>query len=308
MQAMALYRLSGNRTTWINVIHPTTQDIDALRRMYPYFHPLNLEDTLSPIERPKIDDGDDYLFIVMHFPIWDATHRLTRQGEVDFFVGRGFVITLHDGALKPLRDLYDACQLQDDDLKKLLGSSASHAFYAILDRLVDYCFPIMRKVDSNIRAIEERIFTDEDMMLIRDIAVVRRDIIALRRIIRQQVPILENLERVERPIIQEDLDEYFGDIVDHVHTLRDIVDEDFEIIVGLSDTADTLINHRLNAVIRVLTVISVIILPLTLVSGIYGMNVNLPLDEHPDAFLVVIGTMFALAVALLVYFKRRKWL
>lgn len=305
---MVLYRLSGSRTTWINIIHPTPQDIDALRRLYPYFHPLNLDDTLSPIERPKIDDSDDYLFIVLHFPIWDATHRLTRQSEVDFFVGRGFVITIHDGALKPMRDLYDTCQTREDTLKKLLDKSASHAFYAIVDTLVDYCFPIMRKVDSNIRAIEERIFTDEDMKLIRDIAVVRRDIIALRRIIRQQVPILENLERVERPIIQEDLDEYFGDIVDHVHTLRDIIDEDFEIIVGLSETADTLINHRLNAVIRVLTVISVIILPLTLVSGIYGMNVSLPLDDHPDAFLAVMGLMVVLAVALLVYFKRRKWL
>ncbi|MDZ4767216.1 MAG: magnesium/cobalt transporter CorA [Chloroflexota bacterium] len=305
---MALYRLSGTRTTWINVIHPTPQDIDALRRMYPYFHPLNLEDTLSPIERPKIDDGDDYLFVVMHFPLWDAAHRLTRQSEVDFFVGRGFVITLHDGALKPLRDLYDACQSQESDLKKLLDGSASHSFYAILDKLIDYCFPIMRKVDGNIRAIEERIFTDEDKALIRDIAIVRRDIISLRRIIRQQVPIMENLERIERPIIQEDLDEYFGDIVDHVHTLRDIVDEDFEIIVGLSDTADTLINHRLNGVIRVLTVISVIILPLTLVSGIYGMNVSLPLDDHPDAYLVVLGLMVVLAVSLLVYFKRRKWL
>jgi magnesium transporter len=305
---MALYRLAGSRTTWINVIHPTPQDVEALRRMYPFFHPLNLEDTLSPIERPKIDDGDDYLFVVLHFPLWDAAQRLSRQSEVDLFVGRGFVITLHDGDLKPLKDLYEGCQAQDDQLRKLLGSSASHAFYVIIDKLVDYCFPIMRKVDSNIRAIEERIFTDEDMRLIRDIAIVRRDVIALRRIIRQQVPILENLERVERPIIQEDLDEYFGDIVDHMHTLRDIIDEDFEIIGGLADTADTLINHRLNAVIRVLTVISVIILPLTLVSGIYGMNVNLPLDEHPDAFFAVIGLMLVIALVLLFLFKRRRWL
>ncbi|PJF25184.1 MAG: magnesium transporter [Phototrophicales bacterium] len=305
---MALYRLVGARTSWINIIHPTQQDIEALKRLYPYFHPLNLEDTLSPDERPKIDDADDYLFIVMHFPIWDPVHRLTRQSEVNFFVGRGFVITLHDGSLKPLKDLYDSCQSQTETLQKLLNASASHTFYVIVDKLVDYCFPILRKVDQNIRRVEERIFTNEDMQLIRDIAVIRRDIIALRRIIRQQVPILENLERVERPIIQEDLDEYFGDIVDHIHTLREMIDEDFEIIAGISETADRLINHRLNAIIRVLTVISVTMLPLTLLSSIYGMNVDLPLDDHPDAFWIIAGSLLVIAIVMLTYFKRRKWL
>jgi magnesium transporter len=263
---------------------------------------------LSPIERPKVDRDDSYLFVVLHFPIWDANARLTRSSEVDFFIGRGYIITVHDGVLKPLQTLFEGCHERSDERQKLLGSSAGHGFYIIVDKLVDYCFPIMRKVDSNLRAIEEGIFTTEGSRIIRDIALARRDIIALRRIIRQQVPILESLERVNSPILQEDLDEYFGDIVDHVHRLRDIIDEDFEIISGLSDTADTLINHRLNGVIRVLTVISVIMLPLTLVSSIYGMNINLPLAEHPMAFVFVNGIMIVIAIGMLVFFRLRRWL
>lgn len=306
---MTFQQLTGDRTTWINIERPTSDDVEALRRIYPYIHPLNLEDVLSPIERPKIDDDPDYLFVVMLFPLWDPVSRLTRPSEVDFFVGRGYVVTVHDGALKPLEQLYDSCKDDEAARQKLLGSGASHAFYVMVDRLVDYVFPILRRVDVNIREIEEAIFTKDDRQIIRDIALLRRDIIALRRIIRQLVPILENLERVEREIIREDLDEYFGDIVDHLYRARDIIDEDAEIIGGLSETADTLLSHRINGVIRILTVFSVIMLPLTLISSIYGMNiVQLPFAEHPQSFWIINAIMLLTAVAMLVYFRRQKWL
>ena len=287
---------------------PTPTDVDALRRVHPFIHPLNLEDVLSVIERPKIDDDPDYLFVVMQFPQWDAKNRLSRPAEVNFIVGKGFVVTVHDGVLKPLVQLFQTCQRDAAECQKLLGKSPGHAFYTMVDRLVDYIFPILSRVDVNIREIEEKIFTAEGFDLIRDIALVRRDIIALRRIIRQQVPILENLERVERHIIQEDLDEYFGDIVDHMHRARDIIDEDSEIISSLSETADMLLSHRLNSVIRILTVFSVLVLPLTFISSVYGMNIDLPLAEHPDAFLIINGLMILLAVVMLVYFRHRKWL
>lgn len=309
MKGMAIYQLSSPRATWINIVNPTPRDIDSLHRAYPYIHPLNLEDLLSPMERPKIDDDDDYLFVVLQFPVWDSVKRLSRSREVDIIVGRGYVVTVHDGTLKPLVQLWRQCEENDEALHKLLGRGGSHAFYDILDKLVDYFFPMLRKVDANIRAIEESIFSGEARTVIRDIALVRRDIIALRRIIRQQVPIIENLERKERPILQEDLDEYFGDILDHLYKARDIIDEDYEIIAGLSETADTLINNRVNEVIRILTVISVIMLPLTLISSIYGMNIStLPFAEHEHSFLIVNGIMLLIAVGMLAYFRIRRWL
>ena len=306
---MAIYQVSSPRATWINIVNPTPLDIDSLRRAYPYIHPLNLEDLMSQLERPKIDDDEQYIFIVLQFPVWDAVKRLSRSREVDIIVGRGYVVTVHDNSLKPLVQLWRQCEENPEALHHLLGSGASHAFYDILDKLVDYFFPMLRKVDANIRAIEESIFTGEARTVIRDIALVRRDMIALRRIIRQQVPILENLERKERPIIQEELDEYFGDILDHLYKARDIIDEDYEIIAGLSETADTLINNRVNEVIRILTVISVIMLPLTLISSIYGMNIaTLPFAQHEHAFWIVNGIMLLIAVGMLAYFRMRHWL
>jgi magnesium transporter len=163
-------------------------------------------------------------------------------------------------------------------------------------------------VDANVHHIEDGIFTENAREIISEIAVVRRDIIALRRIIRHLVPILEAIEKTEHPIIREELEEYFGDTVDHIHLARDIMDENAEIIAGLADTANTLVSNRLNEIMRILTVISVIILPLSLVTGIYGMNVNLPLDEHPAAFIVVMGILLIISITMILYFLRRKWI
>jgi magnesium transporter len=282
--------------------------MDVLSKAYPYIHPLNLEDLLSPIERPKMDEDDNYIFIVLHFPLWDPQQRLTRPREVDLILGRGFVISIHDGSLMPLTTLYETCEQNAIFREDLLGGGASHTFYVIIDRLVDYILPILRKVDANIRDIEETIFTTDARASIREITLARRDIIALRRIIRQQVPVVERLEKTDHAILHEDLEEYFGDIVDHMYRARDIVDENTEVISSLAETADTLASHRINEVMRILTVISVIMLPLTLLSSIYGMNINLPFDDSPNAFIIISVIMIIIAVMMLVYFRRRNWL
>ncbi len=305
---MTLYQLTHGRVTWTNIINPNAEDIAALREQYPYIHPLHLEDVQSRIERPKIDTDDDYLFVVMHFPKWDPVARITRAAEVDFFVGRGYVVTLHDGQLKPLNKLFEVAEEDEQMRQRLLGKGANHTFYVIIDTLVDYIFPILRRVDANIQAIEEQIFTERSQRIIQEISIVRRDVLALRRIVRQQLPVIEEIETGEHAIIHEDLEEYFGDIADHLRKARDILDENYEVIAGLAETADTLLNHRINDVMRILTVISFIMLPLTLISSIYGMNIELPLDDHPMAFFIISLFMLIIAVAMLLYFRRRGWL
>jgi magnesium transporter len=296
------------RFSWINIVRPDREDIAHLSALHPEIHPLHLDDLLSKTERPKIDREDNYLFVVLHFPVWDERNRVSRPNEIEFIIGRNFLVTVHDGGLRPLVRLFARFELYADQRDRVLGKGANDAFYALLDQLVDYLFPILRKVDSNIHTLEDTVFTADTRQIIQDIALVRRDIIALRRIIRHLVPIVSALERIDHPVIREDMEDYFGDTVDHVQAARDIIDEDYEVIGGLSETADTLVSHRINDVMRVLTVFSVIMLPLTLVSGIYGMNIRLPLNEHPDAFIVVIALMTTIATLMLVYFRRRKWI
>ena len=294
--------------TWTDIVHPSAADVEALRKRFPGFHPLNLEDIRSPIERPKLDQDDDYLFLVMHFPLWDPRHEISRASEVNLFVVRGHLITVHNGTLKPLVAAFERCQTDEAEREKLLGRGVNHAFYTLIDQLVDYIFPILNKVDKRVHAIEDALFESNAKRVIQEIALLRRDIISLRRIIRGQIPILQQLETVDHPILHEHMEEYFGDIADHLFKLRDIADENYEIINSFADTADTLASYRINEVMRILTVISVIMLPLTLISSIYGMNISLPFADDPHAFIITAVIMILIALLMLTYFRKRHWL
>jgi len=304
---MAYETLRHGRLTWTNITHPNPADIATLKEVYPTFHPLDLEDVLSRIERPKIDEYDDYLFIVMHFPRWDPERRISIPSEVDFFVGTGFIVTVHEEALPPLVNLFEQCK-DSEEARVRYMNGAGALLHTIVDRLVDYIFPILYKVDANIRGIEENLFAEDTRRTIQDISFVRRDIIALKRIVKPQLTILYRLEQIDRPFFREDLDIYFGDILDHLQKARDIVDDDAEVIVGLSDTTDALASHNINEVMRILTVISVIMLPLTLISGILGMNVPLPLQHSPISFWLILGLMLIVSLAMLAYFRFKHWL
>lgn len=306
---MGVEVLTHGRVTWVDIEKPTVPDMDYLRHNYPFFHPLDLEDCLSRIERPKIDEYDDYLFIIMQFPVFDASSRVSRSGEVDIFIGAGYLVTVHDGNLWPITKLFDDCQTDEEVRQKHMGRGASRLLHDVIDRLVDYCFPILYKVDANIREIEEDIFTEQVPDVVREISWVRRDIIALQRIVKPQIAIVANLEHKDRPFIREELDVYFGDVLDHLYKAWDMLEDHRDVIEGLSDTADTLTSYRLNEVMKILTIISVIMLPLTLLSGIYGMNVELPLDENsPVSFVIILCLMVLMAGGMILYFKRRRWI
>ncbi|MBN1122343.1 MAG: magnesium transporter CorA family protein [Anaerolineae bacterium] len=305
---MSYETLTHGRLTWTHITNPAPGDVARLHEAYPHFHPLDLEDCLSRIERPKIDEYDDYLFIVMHFPYWDSQERISRPGEVDFFLGVGYLVTVYESELKPLYNLFEQCQTDEETRAKYMDMGGGRLMHAAVDRMVDYLFPILYKVDANIRNIEENMFDENIQRTIQNISLVRRDIIALRRIIRPQVPIMETLEQIDRPFIREDLDVYFSDTLDHLQKARDIVEDDAEVINSLADTTDALASYRINEVMRILTVISVIMLPLTLISGILGMNVPLPLPLRPITFWGVMGLMVCISISMLLYFRYRRWL
>jgi magnesium transporter len=304
---MSVEVITYGKVTWVNIEKPIPEDMEYLREEYN-FHPLDLEDCLSPIERPKIDEYEDYLFIVMHFPIYNRDQQVSQPSEVDFFIGARYLITVHEGNLKPMARLFDECQQDEEKRREFMSKGAARLLYAILDYLVDYIMPILYKVSSNIRQIERDMFTEDMRHIVRGISIVRRDIIALRRIIKPQIAIVSNLEHRDRPFIQDELDVYFGDIVDAFSKAWDTLEDHEDIMEALSDTSDSLTSYRINEVMRILTVISVLMLPLTLVSGIYGMNVHLPLGQHPWGFFYVVSFMVLIGGGMLLYFRHRGWL
>jgi magnesium transporter len=304
---MGVEVLAHGRVTWVNIEKPTPEDMTYLRERYP-FHPLDLEDCLSRLERPKIDEYDDYLFIIMQFPVFDDARRVSRPSEVDMFIGAGYLVTVHDGNLWPIAKFFDGCQAEEQLRQEHMGRGASRLLHDVVDRLVDYCFPILYKVDANIQEIEEDIFTEDVKGVVQEISWVRRDIIALQRIVKPQIAIVANLEHKDRPFIREELDVYFGDVLDHLYKAWDMLEDHRDVIEGLSDTANTLTTYRINEVMKILTIISVIMLPLTLLSGIYGMNIALPLANYPLSFLLILLLMAVIAGGMILYFRKRHWI
>ncbi len=304
---MGMSIITEGKVSWINIVHPSHEDIAHLRRYYP-FHPLDLEDCMSSIERPKVDEYEDYLFIVMHFPVYDPNERVSRISEVDIFIGNGYLITLHSGELKPLVQLFEECQKDERARARHMSKGAGQLLYGILDRAVDYVMRILLRVGERIYQVERHIFTDNMRHIVEEISIIRRDVIALRRIIKPQIAVVSNLERKDRPFIREGMDVYFGDIVDGFSRAWDELEDHREVIEGLSATSESITSYRINETMRALTVISVILMPLELLAGIYGMNVKLPFSQSPYAFWVLVAMMIAVTVGLLIFFRRLRWL
>lgn len=297
--------LDGKR--WLDIRDPGAANIDLLREEFS-LHLLVLEDIMSRIQRPKIDVYDDYLFIVMQFPVHNKRTRVNVASEVDMVIGRDFFITLHDGALKPLVNMVDAIFANPDTARRLMERTPGHLLYEVIDRLVDYCVPITPKVADRIDRLEEMIFERPTLNTVQEISLVRRDIITLRRIIKPQMAVVSQLEHRDLPFVSRDIDAYWGDISDHLGRTWDSIEDFKDVLEGLSDTYNTLTSHRLNEVIKRLTIISVIVLPMTLVTGIFGMNVPLPLEDSRWGLLLITVGIGFLGLLMVAIFRMRRWI
>jgi len=274
------------------------------------FHALDFEDVLSRNQRPKIDVYDDYLFIVLHLPVFDRAVGRLGTGELDLFVGPDYVVTLPNQPLQPVEYLFERCRAKEEMREQLFSRGSGYLLYRLVDDSFDYCFPMLRKIGNKLDALEDDIFEGRSEEVVRDISNVKQEIINFRKVIRPQRPVLRDLEKVkERYLSPEmDLEIYFDDIVDAHERIWDMLENDKEVIEALEDTNESVLSHRVNDILRVLTSISVIVLPLTLLASIWGMNVGVPGEHDMTAFWAVVGVMVVLLVGMVAYFRRRGWL
>lgn len=294
---------------WIDVERPSKADVDRIHKEFPQFHPLTLEDTLSPIQRPKIDEFDDHLFIVLHFPVFEKSTRKLTSSEVDMFVGKDFIVTFHEGKIKPLREMVDNAIDDSKVREKIFGKDASVLVYNILNALFDYCFPILYKNEINLDILEDKIFEGgEFSKLVEELSSERRNVLNYRRIISPQRLVIANLEGAMKRMGFKMADIYFDDLVDHIEKIWSSLEQQKEVAESLHESNIALVNTITNDVVRLLTVITVIFLPLTLVASLYGMNVPLPFMDHKYAFEFVLGIMLVLLILMVIFFKNKKWI
>ncbi len=307
-EQLKLESLTWGDLTWVNMEKPTERETEYLAQNYP-FHPLDLDDCLSRIQRPKMDEYKDYLFLVLHFPVFNKEARVTTLSQVSVFIGKDYLIILHKGELKPLVKLFRECQLDEESRQENFSHGSGYLLYRIVDRLVDYCLPILNKIGDHIERTEDDIFSSRGMpRAIEQISMLRRDVISFRRTIWPMRAVIGSLEPKIRRFTQMDLAVYFGDMIDHVDKIWDGLDEYKEIIEGLNDTHDSLATNRTNEVIRMLTIIATILLPLTVLASIYGMNIPLPFQNSSYSFLFVLIIWIVIVSGMLYFFRRQRWI
>jgi magnesium transporter len=302
-----LTELSANGLTWINLSVPDAAASEELAERFEW-HPLDIEDVLSKRQRPKIDEYPDYLFVVLHFPVYDKAVQRLNAAELDLFLGPGYLVTLPNVELLPVTRLFQRCeddeQLRDD----LFSKGSGYLLYHVLDDLFDYCFPILDKIGHKLDTVEDEMFEGLAEEVVRDLSNVKQEIISYRKIIKPERTTLRALERRTERFLPEELDVYFDDIVDSAERIWDLLDNYKEVVEGLESTNESVISHRHNEVLRVLTVFTVLVLPLTLIASVFGMNVLFPGEGTREAFWVILGLMVAAVAGLAAFFRWKRWL
>lgn len=303
--------ISEGKLTWSYIEKPSDDEVKFLQEQFN-FHPLNLDDVLSRIQRPKIDEYEDHLFIVLHFPVFDKANHITRRSEVDIFIGENYVITVHKAAdLKPLARFFRECQTHTKSRQMYLGRSSAFLLYHILDRLINYCFPILSRITENIDDVEDVIFAKTIPETVRLISLIRRDLVSFRRVIHPQMAVIETLEKEEYPFFKEEQEIYFGDIADHVRKIWDGLEDCKEVIDGLAETSNWLTSHRIQEIMRVLTIVMALLAPATLIASIWGMNIPLPGGVQSGSLLplgILLSVMAVIGIGMFIFLRHRHWL
>jgi magnesium transporter len=301
--------LAAAGLTWI---HLDTPSLDAAQELADRFgwHPLDVEDVMSKRQRPKVDDYADegYLFGVLHFPVYDRSIQRLNAAELDIFVGPDYLVTLPAVELLPVTRLFERCRDDERFRDDLFSKGSGRLLYEVLDDLFDYCFPILDKIGHKLDSLEDDVFEGRSEEVVRDISNVKQEIISYRKIIKPERSTLRVLERHVERFLPEELELYFDDVVDAAERIWDILDNYKEVVEALEDTNESVISHRQNDVLRILTVFSVVLLPLTLITGFFGMNVHFPGYETMWAFWVIFVGMVVSLTGMLVFFRYKRWL
>lgn len=294
---------------WIDIVKPTNKEIDMLRAEFD-FHELLLEDCMTENQRSKVDDDDDYTFIVLHLPRYKKDLMRLDSEEIDIFLGPNYLITLHEGELKPLVALSRMCQSKEDARENYMSEGSALLLYEIVKRLFDYCFPMLDKIGVLVDNINKDLFRSRTRSMLEVISRTKMQIINYRRIIKPLRPVILTLEKVMKRYLPEDMEVYFDDITDKAEKIWDILENFKEVIESLESTFSSLTNHTINNLMRIFTIIQVIVIPMTVVSGLFSMNVGgIPMKNSAEGFWVVFGMIFipmAFTGALMMA-KRKKW-
>ncbi|MBR6844221.1 MAG: magnesium transporter CorA family protein [Bacteroidales bacterium] len=302
--------IQHNSIRWLDITNPSEADYRMLLEEYE-FHPLDIEDCRSATQRPKIDEYDDYYFLILHFPYFDQSNKNIRIREVKIFWGKDYIITVGKAhwAVKKLFDEMQEDLAEGDEETQEMMATSDQLLYHLLNRLMLETNTLVQRVGAEVDLINYDIFNKKARSIIEQISVTRRNIILLNTTFKPQLRLLHMFESggikgfVDPELI--DMEDYWGNILDQYQKMFDLIEDYGELIEGLSQTFDSLLTNRTNEIMRVLTYFNTVMLPLTVLTGIFGMNVEFPFPMGNLTFYIIFAVMVVITVSMLIFFNRR---
>ncbi len=295
------------RLKWQHINSPSEEDFIYLDYTY-HFHRLDLEDCRQTNQRSKIDIYDDYYFVILHFPVFDKQNRFVKTREAKIFWGEDYIITV--GKSHWVVDkMFEEALEQDERSEDFEIGTSDALLYAILERLMNETIYLLRKVGLELEFINRELFSGRAERTIERLSVTRKNIILLNTMLKPQLRVMNKFESGVVKGFADNMEDYWGNILDYYNRMWDMTEDYGELIEGLSTTFDSMQTNKTNQIMKTLTLISSIILPLTFITGIYGMNYeNMSISNNPFAFWIIVCTMVLIGAAMLIYFRSKKWL
>ncbi len=290
---------------WVDISAPDESDIDLLTETFDV-HQLAVEDAIFPQNYPKIEEYDDYTFVAVHETLFpDRKENTIESRELNLILGPNFILTIHNEPISSVSKLFQRCLINSQPMQQGSG----FLLHAILDHVVDSYFPVMDQLEKRIEHLEDRVLANAEQSLLEQIADLRKTILTLRNFIQPQRRILSMLGRPGMRFIRRSNAAYFRDVYDHVVRIGDSLDTYRDVLNSTMDVYISVVSQRMNQIMKTLTIITTILMPMTVITSFYGMNIEMPEFKWGWLGYVWVMSLMLLAVTgILLFFKKKKWI
>ena len=293
---------------WIELQKPTQEDIEWLEKNFK-LHPLVTKELLPPLDYPKVERFEDYLFIVLFYPLFNKETRETIPLELDIIIGKNYIITNHYQSIVPLKAIFDQCNLYEDKREEYTDEGPAELLYRIINEILQACFPKLSHIKEKIDAVEKEVFSGAYKKAVTEIAFIGRDIIDFQRTMEPQKLVLEALPTEVKEIFGKRTLPYFHALIISYNRVNSLLSTYQSTLNSIDTTNQSLLSTRTNEIVKLLTIFSVIVFPLTLIAGIFGMNTKyLPIVGIKGDFWWILGIMMFGVFVMIFFFKKKKWI
>ncbi|MBI2439681.1 MAG: magnesium transporter CorA family protein [Candidatus Moranbacteria bacterium] len=299
--------ITHKKITWIDFESPEDDDITYLQENFN-IHPLAIEELVTPTYQPKVVQYENCLFLSIHIPLFDVEHRTTYPGELDIILTSDHLITSHSQNIYQITKFFESLEKSEGKRRLTLEKTPSHLLHHLLEILLNSCFPRLNHISEKLDFIENQVFAEKEKEMVFEISVLKRDILNFRRTLKPQRSILESIIQKDHPFIPIETKIYFQDLIGTNIRLWNILESQKETIEALEATNNSLLSNKLDLTMKVLTIFSAVLLPMTVYSNMLAMSAQIPFGNNPHAFWIHFSLMLLLSLVTIAIFRTKKWL